>query len=638
MRILWTYLRPHGRLAALALLLAGISQILALIDPIIFGKIIDDYAINRAGKRDDELVWGVLMLLGLAVLIAIASRLAKALQEYVTRLVVQKLGTQIFNDGLRQVLRLNFQEFEDLRSGEVLSLLQKVRSDSERFINAFINTAFAAAVGIAFLAWYAVARHWLLVPVFLVGVLVLGGLTGLLSREIKSQQRSIVRETNRNSGFITESLRNIELIKSLGLTYPEIRRLHAQTAKIFALEMQKVKRVRLLSFLQGMSLSLLKLAILFALLWLIFRDVLSTGELIAMQFISVAIFAPLQELGNLILAYRETDASLRNFASLMAKPIERRPEGAVEIGPLTRVRFDDVSFRHKGAADNALEAISFSATLGDTIAFVGPSGSGKSTLVKLLVGLYRPAGGEIFYNETPARDLRYNQMRRQIGFVTQETHLFAGTLRENMRLVKPDVSDAEILAAMKQASCIGLVEKSPAGLDTTIGEGGVKLSGGERQRLSIARALVRQPRLLIFDEATSALDSLTEEQINATVRDVSARSTQITILIAHRLSTIMHADTIYVLEKGRIVERGSHAELVDGKGLYYAMWRQQIGERPAARREHEAGAGVTGDGEAGGNGNGGIGGIGEIDVDTGTDGPADPSLATTAVGVDRSRM
>src|SRR5690606_25548784 len=240
MHILWAYLRPHGWLAALALLLAGISQVLALVDPIIFGKIIDEYAINHGGKTDEERVSGVLTLLGLAVLVAVLSRLAKALQEYVTRLVVQKFGTRIFNDGLRQVLRLKFQEFEDLRSGEILSLLQKVRMDSERFINTFINTVFASIVGIGFLVWYAVTKHWLLVPVFFIGVLVLGGLTGLLSREIKTQQRSIIRETNRNSGFITESLRNIELIRSLGLTFTEIRRLQAQTMDIFALEMKKV--------------------------------------------------------------------------------------------------------------------------------------------------------------------------------------------------------------------------------------------------------------------------------------------------------------------------------------------------------------------------------------------------------------
>ncbi|GAB2543160.1 ABC transporter ATP-binding protein [Spirosoma aerophilum] len=579
MPILWTYLKPYRWLALLALTLAGVAQILALVDPIIFGKLIDEYATNPGQKTDDEKIRGVLVLLGIAVGVAVLSNITKAFQEYFTRLVVQKFGTDIFNDGLKQTLRLSYQEFGDQSSGVTLSILQKVRTDTEKFINSFVNVLFSSLVGIGFLVWYAVTKHWALVPVFLIGVLLLGGLTGLLSAQIKTTQRSINRETALLSGVITESLRNIELIKSLGLTFPEIRRLKVQTGRIFDLEMFKVKRVRLLSFWQSTTLNILKQSVLFTLLWLIFRNILSTGELISMQFISVAIFNPLQDLGNIILAYREAEAGLHSFDKLMQKPIEKNPESPVVVGPLERLRFDNVVFRHKGAGQNAIDGVSFQAGLGDTIAFVGPSGSGKSTMVKLLVGLYRPVDGEIYYNDISTKDIRFNPMRRQIGFVTQDTHLFAGTIRENLLFVKPDATEAEMLDALDKAACDHLLARSENGLDTQIGEGGLKMSGGEKQRLSIARALVRNPRLLIFDEATSALDSLTEEEITDTVRSVSALNEQITILIAHRLSTILHANTIFVLEKGKIVETGSHAELVEQKGLYYAMWRQQIGER-----------------------------------------------------------
>ena len=578
--VFWRYLRPQRKLALLALLLAGASQVLALLDPIILGWLVDGYANQRGVKSDQELVHGALGLLALAVGVAVASRATKAVQEYVTRMVVQRFGMQIFNDGLRQTLRLRYQEFEDQRSGETLSLLMRVRQDTERFINAFINVLFASVIGMVFLVWYAVTKSWALVPVFLIGLVVLGGLSGMLSRQIRGQQRSINRETTRNAGFITESLRNVALIKSLGLTFREIKRLQTQTEAIFALEMAKVRRIRWLSFLQGSTLSLLKLSVLFTLLWLIFRNVLSTGELIAMQFISVAILAPLQELGTIILAWREASASMANFAELMARPIDRRPPDAHPIGPIESLRFDQVVFRHRGAKENSLDGITFEARRGDTIAFVGPSGSGKSTLVKLLLGLYRADEGEVYFNDVGARHLRYNEARRQVGYVTQETSLFAGTVRENMLFVKPDATDGQILQALDHASCTELLARMPDGLDTVIGEGGAKLSGGERQRLSIARALLREPRLLIFDEATSALDSLTEEQVTQTVRRISAERTQITLLIAHRLSTVLHADTIHVLEKGRIVESGPHAELVAQKGLYYAMWRQQIGERP----------------------------------------------------------
>ncbi len=579
MHILWNYLKPHRKLVIVSLILAAVSQVLTMIDPLIFGKIIDDYATNPGNLSESELMKGVSFWLIAAIAIALLARGTKAFQEYVTRMVVQKFGMQVFNDGLKHTLRLSFQEYEEQRSGETMAILQKVRTDTERFINAFINIVFSSVVGIGFLLWYAVTKHWALIPVFLIGVLVLGGLTGMLSKKIKVIQRAVNRETFRMSGSITESLRNIELVKSLGLTFPEIKRLREQTLKIFKLEMEKVRRVRSLSFLQGSTLSLLKHSILFTLLWLIFRDVLSTGELISMQFISTAIFVPLQDLGTIILQYREAESSLQTFDRLMKKPIEQRPEEPVDIGPLEELRFENVVFRHKGAGQNAIDGISFDVPKGKTIAFVGPSGSGKSTLVKLLVGLYLPVEGEIYFNNVLSQFIRYNQLRRQIGFVTQDTQLFAGTIRENMLFVKPDATDEEVTEALRKASADQLLTRSSKGIHTVLGEGGLKLSGGERQRMAIARALLRHPQLLIFDEATSALDSLTEETITDTIRAISGRREQITILIAHRLSTILHADEIMVLEKGRITETGTHDELVEKKGLYYAMWRQQIGER-----------------------------------------------------------
>ena len=588
MKILWAYLKPHRRLITVSLLLAGIAQLLTLIDPIIFGKIIDNYATNPGAKTENELVKGVSFWLGIAVVIALLARLAKTFQDYVMRLVVQKFGMQIFNDGLKQTLRLSFEEFEGQRSGETLSVLQKVRTDTERFINSFINIIFSSVIGLGFLIWYAITKHWLLIPVFVIGILVLGGLTGLLSKKIKTLQRSINRETNQMSGAITESLRNIELVKSLGLTFPEIKRLREHTKKIFDLEMLKVKKVRKLSFFQSSALTLLKQSILFILLWLIFRDVLTTGELISMQFISTTIFGPLQDLGNIILSYREAEASLRNFDKLMKQPIETRPEEPIEIGPLATLSFYNVVFRHKTASHNAIDDISFTVKNGETIAFVGPSGSGKSTLVKLLLGLYKPVSGQISFNNVSSTEIRYNEMRRQIGFVTQDTQLFFGTIRDNLLFVKSSATDKEMLEALHNASCDGMMSRSGKRLDTMLGEGGMKLSGGERQRIAIARALLRNPGLMIFDEATSALDSLTEEAITETIKQISKLNDPITILIAHRLSTILHADVIYVLEKGKIVESGSHNYLVDNRGLYYAMWRQQIGER---RMDVHAGSG-----------------------------------------------
>ncbi|MGH8195116.1 MAG: ABC transporter ATP-binding protein, partial [Woeseiaceae bacterium] len=562
MHIIWKYVRPLRWWVALSLLLAGTAQILTLVDPLIFGIIIDRYALNPDNKPDDVLIRGALGWLLVAAAVALAARVAKTFQDYVLALVVQKFGMQVFNDGLRQTLKLSFQEFEDRSSGESMAMLQKVRSDTERFITASVNILFSSIVGFGFLLWYGITTHWLLIPVFVVGVLLLGGLTGVLSKKMKTVQRQVVRETAGMAGSITESLRNIELVKSLGLTYPEIRRLQLHTRKIFDLEMEKTKRVRTLSFFQATLVNTLRQSILFILLWLIFRETLTTGELISTQFILNSIFVPLQDLGRIILNYREAEVSMQLFDELMQKPVEKPPEDPVDIGEFEDLRFDDVVFKHRTATENAIDHLSFDVKLGETIAFVGPSGSGKSTLVKLLVGLYTPNKGTIYIDGIPVNELRYNPVRRQIGFVTQDPQLFSGTIRENLLLVKPNATDEEMYDALRSASATPLLERSGHGLDTRLGESGLRVSGGERQRLSIARALLRHPRLFIFDEATSALDSITEQEITTAVRGISGSNEHMVILIAHRLSTIMHADTIYVLEKGRIIESGTHDSLL----------------------------------------------------------------------------
>ena len=441
MSILWRYLRPHRGLVALTLLLAGVAEVLALVDPLIFGRIIDEYVLNPGGRSEADLARGALGWLAVAVAVALAARAASTFQDYVLQLVVGKSGMEMFNDGLKQTLRLSFVELEQRSSGETMGLLQKMRTDTERFVDAAVSILYSSVVGIGFVVWYGVTKNWLLIPVFGIGVVVLGGLTGLLSQKIKTVQRSIVRETARLSGTITESLRNIELVKSLGLTWPEIRRLQGFTRRIFDLEMEKVRKVRGLSFLQGTLINILRQSILFILLWLIFRKALSAGELISFQLILNTILGPLQQLGRVILNYRESEASLQAFDRLMQTPIEKRPDEPVEIGEIERLRFDDVVFRYRGAVENAIDHVSFEARLGDTIAFVGPSGCGKSTLVKLLVGLYAPSSGVVSVDDVPINELRYNRVRRQIGFVTQDTQLFSGTIRENLQLVKPEATD-----------------------------------------------------------------------------------------------------------------------------------------------------------------------------------------------------
>jgi ATP-binding cassette subfamily B protein len=194
MHILWRYLKPYKWLALFSMLLAAVAQALNFLDPVIFGKIIDHYALNPQHKTETELVAGILKLLGLAIAVSIAAKLAKTFQEYMLRLVVQKFGKNVFDDGLKQTLRLTYQEYEDQRSGETLSILQKTRKDTENFLTQFINILFSTIVGLGFLVYYAITKHWALIPVFLIGVVFLGGLTGMLSKKIKTVQRKIFRE------------------------------------------------------------------------------------------------------------------------------------------------------------------------------------------------------------------------------------------------------------------------------------------------------------------------------------------------------------------------------------------------------------------------------------------------------------
>lgn len=588
MKILYTYLKAYKSLLFLALVLAAINQCFSLCDSIITGKLINRFSAAHTedatyywhiGATREEFMQNLMVFISLSIGAALMSRIAKNFQDYFTNIIIQRTGAQMYTDGIKKALSLPYKDFEDQRSGETLGKLQKVKSDTEKFVNLFITLVFQSIIGIIFVFVYGMNIHPLLGPLYLLTVPIIAFVSSFLGKKIKKISKEILGETTTLAGATTESLRNIELVKSLGLIEQEEKRLNSTTLKILGLELKKVRFIRSLSFIQGTTVHLVRSALVFTLYCFVFQGIIKVGDLITLMFFSFFLFNPLQELGNMIAVYNETKVSMDNFATLINSKSEEVPESPSTLGDIKDVNYQNVSFGHNIENGYAVQNINIHIKNGETVAFVGPSGSGKTTLVKLLLGLYKPNEGKVLYNNIESTNINLTELRRQLGLVSQDAQLFSGTIKDNLLFTKPQATDEEVMDVLKKASCQNLLSRTSNGIYTTIGEGGIKLSGGEKQRLSIARALLRQPHLLIFDEATSALDSITEEEITKTIRELSSKQSQITVLIAHRLSTIMHADKIYVLEQGKIIEQGKHDDLIAEKGLYYAMWRQQIGER-----------------------------------------------------------
>lgn len=579
MQLTLQYLKKHKKKLALILSLATINQVFSLLDPQIFRLIVDNYASKIGELSSQQFIQGVGLLLLGSILVALISRIAKNFQDYYVNYVTQNIGTALYARGISHSLRLPYFVFEDQKSGEILQKIQKARLDNQAIITSGVNVVFVSLVGLVFVLIYALTVHWLVFLAYFMLLPTLGSFTFFISRRIKQAQQAIVKRMSELAGSTTETLRNVELVKSLGLEEQETSRLNEVNAQILDLELTKIKLIRKLSFIQGSLINLCRSALLLLMLWLLFKQAITLGQFFSLLFYSFAIFGPLYELSTVASNYQEAKASNEVLDSILNMKPEETAGRVHTIDRISHLEFKDVSFKYGDEIKPALEHISLTIKPGETVAFAGPSGAGKTSLIKLLLNLYQPTSGAIMINDLEMHTIKADSFKQKLSYVSQDTQLFAGTIRANLLFVNPQASDAECLEALKHAAALSLLERGGEGLDTKIGEGGLKISGGEKQRLAIARALLRQPDIIIFDEATSSLDSITEKAITETIKNITkVRPNLITILIAHRLSTIMHSDQIYVLEKGRITEHGSHEELLNMPGLYAALWRQQNGE------------------------------------------------------------
>lgn len=574
MRLLVRYALQHWRPLAVAFALATVNQLLLLADPQILRLVLDRYVMKLDTLPRDTFIRGVLMLIGASVVISLTARIARNLQDYTINRVARRIGARLYAASIAHSLMLPFQIHEDLRSGELLHTMQRARIDAESGVTSAVRLYLGALAMIA-VTGYAFYVHPLLGTLQLGLIVSLGIFTLSISRPIHRRQQRISAETVAQAGTATETIRNVELVKSLGIEVQEIDRMEKVNEQILELEEQKLRLVRLFTFVEGSAMTIARATVMVTMLWLVYRREITVGEFLSMFLYTTTAFVPLVELGNAVVRYQQARASFGQLDEVLNMPTETTSATATRVGVLKSIRFHGVSLVYPNGTA-ALRAVDFELRAGETVAFVGPSGSGKSTVVKLLVGLYQPSEGRITVNGIDSHEVDRDDLRRRAGLVTHDTHLFSGTIGENLRLADPDASDEECLAAIQSASATSILVRGGKGLATRVGEGGLKLSGGERQRIAIARALLRHPEVLIFDEATSNLDSLTERAVSDTIREVATlHHARITLLVAHRLSTVAHADRIFVLEGGEIVESGTHAELLAHGGLYERMWREQ---------------------------------------------------------------
>jgi ATP-binding cassette, subfamily B, bacterial len=579
MKLLFEYIKKYKGMLWILLIFAALSQIFSLSGPILF-QYQTDNILNKLGGLSGNDFWSLTIwtsLIGIGL--ALVARVASAVQQFYTSKLTEKVAARMYQDGIEKSLRLSFVEFEDQRSGQTLGVINKLREDSKKLISSSIAVVYSTIIGITFAIIYTSFIHWSVAVMFAVVIPLLSILSFALSKQIKAIQKTIVMESTELAGAATESLRNIELVKSLGLVDQENKRIDATTNRIVELELEKIRRVRTLTFIQGTTVQFLRTGVVILLFFLAYHKDITIGQFFSIQFFTFFIFNPLYELGTVINTYRETQVSLENFSAIMAKEDEPNDEGGTQIQQINKIEFKEVEFSHpSNATVYSIKDINLKMEAGKSVALVGPSGAGKTTLIKMLVGLYRPNKGTISYNGVDQSKVEIQSLRQKMGIVSQESYLFAGTIRDNLKFVKPDATEDQMMQVLNEAQCQNILKRAGNGLDTTIGEQGLKLSGGERQRLSIARSLLRDPDILIFDEATSSLDSITEQEITNTIKSLSKAKQRITVSIAHRLSTIMHVDHIVVLENGSVCETGTHEELLKNKGLYFAMWRQQVGK------------------------------------------------------------
>ena len=499
----------------------------------------------------------------------------------------QNIQHDVRTDTYDKMQRLNMEFFADKQTGEMMSILSNDVNRLERFLNDGMNSLFRLVVmvfGIAGILFY---LNWQLALVALLPIPIIGLFTYYFIKIIQPKYAEVRSTVGNVNSRLENNLGGIKVIKSSHTEEYESDRVDDVSRDYFDANWDAIEtRIKFFPGLRLLAGLGFVLTFLVGGLWVleaegsapwIFTASLSTGEFVTFILLTQRFIWPMAQFGQIINMYQRARASAARIFGLMDEPsrIEEDPGAKELVVESGRVEYDDVTFGYDDG-ETILEEIDFTVDGGETLALVGPTGAGKSTVLKLLLRMYDVDDGAIRIDETDVREVTLPSLRQSMGYVSQDTFLFYGTVAENIAYGTFDADREDVVEAAKMAEAHEFIQNLPEGYDTEVGERGVKLSGGQRQRISIARAILKDPEILILDEATSDVDTETEMLIQRSIDALAADRT--TFAIAHRLSTVKDADTIVVLEDGRIVERGTHDELLDNGDLYAHLWGVQAGE------------------------------------------------------------
>ena len=574
---IYSYLRPYRKQMALVLLAILFSAILTLLPSVLTGKIIDEGLI---AKNMRALILFILLSFGVTLL----ANLIGILESYLNTWIAQHITFDMRNTMYRHLQTMSQRFFTNNNQGDIITRMTSDISGVQQIITNTLTSILSNSITLIVALILMFRENWILA---LVGIAVVPLFT-IPTRSAGKRRWAITKESQACSdeinGILNETLSvsGQLLVKLFGMEETENQRYQAVNRRMIGLNIKESMAGRWFRMALGTFTNIgpMLIYLVGGLIMMRFDETITVGQISVLVALLGKMYMPVNQLLNIQVDWIRSMAMFtRIFEYYDMKPeIENAPDAIRPETVRGEVEFRNVRFYYNPERE-ILKNISFKLDKGKCIAIVGPSGSGKSTLINLIPRLYDVIDGSVLFDGEDVRKLDLGFLRENIGIVSQETYLFNGTIRENLLYAKPDATEEELIEACKQANIYDFVEKQKEGLDTVVGNRGLKLSGGEKQRISIARILLKDPALLIFDEATSALDSISEQKIQDAIEPLIASRTG--ILIAHRLSTILAADEILVIKDGEITERGTHQQLVSAGGVYTELYETQFSKASA---------------------------------------------------------